>query len=337
MDDQNKTTQGSSGKGPISSGIAPGPGEHYADDVTQHAATSGRLDEYDATSGAGMNAGSRRRAPVQGDARAWHWPTSETMNAGDTQSLQSRTGSRDTLLNRAQERVRGSKAIFLAGTVVAGFLLQRVLQSTPARASGGQGRMYGTADQYGTDASLDDDRKYGIDTAYSPYSDDTSYQSAYGTGKSASGTMSRIAERMRQAGDGARSRLQATKSDARARWHDARHATKDQYYRARQRVDTMADERPLLIGVLGLAAGAGLGAMIAATRRENQLMGDLRDKVVGKAKETASGRMQSLKQSAQKFAEFAKEEVQREKERVGSAAAQSMRNAGSSPADRTRI
>lgn len=335
MEDQNKAEQDNNRKGPISSGMAPGPGEHLLDQdalPTMAAGSSGAL-----TGGIGGSAnnvstgrGSSAGATGTQDSREWHWPRSETMATSDWQE-----GGSRTMLQSMGDRVRGSRGTFIVGSIAAGFLLQRILQAAPAQKLGAR---RGTS-EYGSDASLDSERQYGVETAYAPEADSRSgYATAYGStsgstsGGTAADTIGRLGERVKQAGGNARESLRATTDQARARLQDMSERTRNQYSLARDRVDTMKQERPLMIGALGIALGAGLGAMMAVTRRERELMGEARDKVLGKAKETAMQQMQSVKESAQRVADFAKQEAQRKKDELAASAGDSL----SSPGQRTQ-
>lgn len=303
MEDQNKTGQNNLGAGPISSGLAPGPGEHLADPG---------LASIGAASAVARNEG------------AWQWPTSASMTGESNHGVQPQ--DRSAYYPEARTSTgsdRRSRGAMLAGTVVAGFLLQRLMQSSSYRKSRAQGMMSARGEQYGADATLDADRKYGLDTAYAP--DATSQgQSDMATGSSSPSRFARLTERVKQAGGTARTRLQTTSTGARARLQDMSHLTRSQYHRAKGRVGTMKEEQPLLLGAIGMAVGAGLGAALAVTQRERALMGDMRDKVIDKAKETAAKQMQTVKASAQRFAEFSKQEAQRTKEELAATATQAV-------------
>lgn len=57
------------------------------------------------------------------------------------------------------------------------------------------------------------------------------------------------------------------------------HAVQDEYQH-------VAQEQPLLLGVLGLAIGAALGAAMPRTRMEDEMMGETRDRLAREARET---------------------------------------------------
>jgi ElaB/YqjD/DUF883 family membrane-anchored ribosome-binding protein len=258
------------------------------------------------------------------------WPFSSHHGAAGYEHSDLISGQRDRtgsgmMFRNAQDQVRRSPGAFLVGTVIAGFLLQRFLKSSSSQSSDRPYSNYRSDTArtgYGADASLNAERKYGVDTAYAPetsYGTDT--QKRFGT--SSTGMPDRITDRVRQASENARTKLQASTADAKARLNDMGNLTKTQYYRAKDRVDTVREEQPWLIGALGLAIGAGVGALLSTTRRENELLGGMRDNLLGKAKETALNQVQTVKASAQRFAEITKEEAQRMKEELTATASDS--------------
>lgn len=60
----------------------------------------------------------------------------------------------------------------------------------------------------------------------------------------------------------------------------AAEATREHVDHARARMDRMLDDQPLMLGVLGLAAGAIIGALLPTTEQENRMLGEVRDKAV---------------------------------------------------------
>ncbi|WP_151638242.1 hypothetical protein [Noviherbaspirillum aerium] len=353
MKDQNQTDQNKETTTPIASGVAPGPGEHLIDASSQPSiASSTPGDSVGASGRAGMDAtglyggtssdlGSNTsrtsRASTQGarqrESLPYETATSErydSLRGYDTSTYGDQSASQASMLQSAASQLSGSRGAFLAGTVIAGFLLQRFLQASPAKRSSQRYQTYRSDTSglgYGTDASLDAERPYGVDSAYAA---DTSYGagSSTGSGMSSTGTLNRVTDRVKQASDTARTRLQSTTADAKSRLNDMSHTTKTQYYRAKHRVDTMKDEQPLLIGALGIALGAGLGSMLAVTRKENELLGGVRDNLMGKAKEIASTQMQTVKESAQRLTEAAKQEAQRTKDEMAAKVTQGSAQSG---------
>jgi ElaB/YqjD/DUF883 family membrane-anchored ribosome-binding protein len=104
-------------------------------------------------------------------------------------------------------------------------------------------------------------------------------------------------------------RARSIGSQTRDRVNDIGQRSQQQYYRAKDGVHRVVDEQPLMVGVLGLAAGALLGALLPSTRREDEMMGGMRDELLDNAKETVSEQSERLKESAKRVADVAAEEA----------------------------
>ncbi|HEY8607854.1 MAG TPA: DUF3618 domain-containing protein [Noviherbaspirillum sp.] len=154
-------------------------------------------------------------------------------------------------------------------------------------------------------------------------------------GQRLSSSASSVTGRVQQAGQSARSRLQETTQSARSRLQETTQSAQARmsemsrrsqmhYSRAKQQVGQFADEQPLMIGAIGIAVGAALGALLPRTRREDELLGDTRDELLERAKEAAREQAETVKQSAQRVAEMAKQEATRMKDDMASTASQSM-------------
>ena len=87
---------------------------------------------------------------------------------------------------------------------------------------------------------------------------------------------------------------------------------------ARGRLEQMLHDNPLQVGVLALALGGALGLAAPSTPREQQVMGEARDRLVDRVQETAQETMQK---------------VQRVAEEDGGAAADEARYQGLTPAN----
>lgn len=72
-------------------------------------------------------------------------------------------------------------------------------------------------------------------------------------------------------------------------------------------------ERPLVLGALGIAVGAALGASLPTTEREDELLGPMRDDLVERTAE--AGREQAEKVKSAAYA--AKDAAQREADQQG--------------------
>ncbi|HVL75500.1 MAG TPA: hypothetical protein VM406_05745, partial [Noviherbaspirillum sp.] len=123
----------------------------------------------------------------------------------------------------------------------------------------------------------------------------------------ASGMMDRV----RHGGEQMRSRMQGSGAGARARMEDLGHRSQEQYYRARDSISHLFEDQPLVLGALGIAIGAALGAALPPTRREDEMLGRTRDDMLDRAKEVGREEAEHVKESARRVAETAKQEGQR--------------------------
>jgi hypothetical protein len=92
---------------------------------------------------------------------------------------------------------------------------------------------------------------------------------------------SSVRERAAHTADAAQDRLDSV----RAQTADAARGARDGAYRAKDSAIRFFDEHPLVVGALAVAAGAALGALLPATRRESEVMGDESARVREAAKE----------------------------------------------------
>jgi len=81
--------------------------------------------------------------------------------------------------------------------------------------------------------------------------------------------------------------------------------------RAGEQVTELYEENPLALGAVALAAGLVGGLALPSTRREDELIGPARDKIVDKAKDIGREVAQAGKEVARTVAQTAKEESQR--------------------------
>ena len=73
---------------------------------------------------------------------------------------------------------------------------------------------------------------------------------------------------------------------------------------ARETFNSLLEEQPLLLGAIGLAVGAIIGASLPSTEQEDKLIGELSDKTVNKGKEIGA-------QAYEKGSQIAKENIER--------------------------
>lgn len=171
---------------------------------------------------------------------------------------------------------------------------------------------------------------------------DTQFQRDYGhPGAShGSGRGHRMMESLKERADSGRERLSATgqrlsersahmrsqfasaADSAKARAARLAETTRDRAGRMRSGTQSMANEQPIMLAALGLAAGAMLGALLPHTRREDQWMGEARDRVLDRTRDEMHEQMERGKEAAKSVAEAAtdaaKEEAKRQRDSMTS-------------------
>jgi hypothetical protein len=108
------------------------------------------------------------------------------------------------------------------------------------------------------------------------------------------------AERARELAASSAERAREVGHGLRERGAELGESAQQQMHRARQGFDTMRAEQPLLLGIAALACGALLGGLIPTTRREDRLVGEVRDQVVGAARELGAEKVQEVREAAER-------------------------------------
>ncbi|WP_346795591.1 DUF3618 domain-containing protein [Halomonas sp. Bachu 37] len=95
--------------------------------------------------------------------------------------------------------------------------------------------------------------------------------------------------------------------------HGTQSAMHDMSHRARRAGSQSSDfiqEHPLVVGALGFALGAALGGVFPSTRKEDEYMGEYRDRALQKAAQTGQEQMDKAQETIHEKAESAKESSQ---------------------------
>jgi hypothetical protein len=87
-------------------------------------------------------------------------------------------------------------------------------------------------------------------------------------------------EALRGVAQASRETLEGTAESLRSGATRAAAATREHVEDARQGMERMLDEQPLMLGALGLAAGAIIGALLPATEYEDRFLGETRAKAI---------------------------------------------------------
>lgn len=95
----------------------------------------------------------------------------------------------------------------------------------------------------------------------------------------------------------AKETLSGTAQSARERISGAAASAKDTYHRARGGYDSMMRDYPLALGAVGLAIGAVVAAALPRTRKEDELMGEQRDRLAEQAKQAGKEQIDKAKEA----------------------------------------
>lgn len=119
----------------------------------------------------------------------------------------------------------------------------------------------------------------------------------------ASSSMQNIKERTAEKAHALRERASEKSAHLREK---ARHG----YYQGRETFSRTADEQPLAVGLGFLVIGVVAGMLLPSTRKEDELVGETRDRIVNRTREVAEEAVSRGKQVAQRAVEVAKQEAQ---------------------------
>ncbi len=102
---------------------------------------------------------------------------------------------------------------------------------------------------------------------------------AAGAGESMRSMAGAVGEQMSAAGDSASGMMRSAADYGAEAAHMAGESASEIRERAMQRFNTMLEQQPLVLGAIGVALGAVVGAMLPTTRIEDKLMGETRDQL----------------------------------------------------------
>ena len=130
-------------------------------------------------------------------------------------------------------------------------------------------------------------------------------------GEVASSTYRSVADAAGSATEG----IGAGASSAAQRVADAGRGARDQFGQlgdsASRGLGWLVREQPLVLGAIGLAVGAAVGALLPGTEAEDRLMGETRDDLTERARATAEEGYQRAKETAGEHLEGAKDRLDR--------------------------
>ncbi|EHK71481.1 hypothetical protein PPL19_07356 [Pseudomonas psychrotolerans L19] len=105
----------------------------------------------------------------------------------------------------------------------------------------------------------------------------------------------------------------------------------DQAQQLKGTFDTLLREQPLVVGALGIALGALLGASLPRTETEDRALGKHSDKLTAKAKQAASSGYEQVKAAGQDVAKEARQANQDNRSQPADAGTPAPKNLGNDP------
>lgn len=127
--------------------------------------------------------------------------------------------------------------------------------------------------------------------------------------QSARDSMSAGMQSARDSMQSTRERIGGTMSAARDRAHAMGESARYQAERARSGWDTLVREQPVALGAIGFAIGALVAAMAPRTRKEDELMGPARDRLMEQARQVGAEKVEQAKQAAGEAMNAVKQEA----------------------------
>jgi ElaB/YqjD/DUF883 family membrane-anchored ribosome-binding protein len=133
---------------------------------------------------------------------------------------------------------------------------------------------------------------------------------------SGDGALAKMGEKLKSGATAARSQLAGSKNSVKRTINKTAESVSDtvnktasaaqaQAKRAHDGFNSLLEDRPLIVGAIGVALGAAIGAAIPSTEQEDRLVGELRDKTISKAKELGAESYQKGRETAKQAGESA--------------------------------
>lgn len=147
-----------------------------------------------------------------------------------------------------------------------------------------------------------------------PYGSPTGYD--YGDSGAEQGRAGQSAEQTRQragqAAGEAKERASQAGDQARQQAGRAQAQAQEQAQRAKGSFERALQENPLAVGLAAIGIGTAVGLAIPSTAKENELMGETRDKLANQAQRSAQETAQRAQRVIEEARETAKEEASRQ-------------------------
>jgi ElaB/YqjD/DUF883 family membrane-anchored ribosome-binding protein len=126
---------------------------------------------------------------------------------------------------------------------------------------------------------------------------------------SAEGAVAVAGQRVRAVAEGAREKLARSRGAVESGMRRTTDTAQAQAQRVREGFNTLLTEQPLVLGALGIAVGALIGAALPTTEQEDRLLGPIRDKTLSEVKERGAESYNQVRESVSRVGEEAKQAI----------------------------
>jgi hypothetical protein len=123
------------------------------------------------------------------------------------------------------------------------------------------------------------------------------------------GVLAQARERIRSGAETTRQKLTSSKEVVASGLGRTAGTAQVQATRVREGFNSILEEQPLVLGALGIALGAAIGAALPRTEQEDRLLGEASDAAMSRVKETGSESLNRIKETATRVGEQAKQAV----------------------------
>ena len=125
-------------------------------------------------------------------------------------------------------------------------------------------------------------------------------EKAQDLGEKAQEATQRAVQKVRNTGERVVERARETGDRLTSRADDVAYRVRERTRNTTRRVENQFEENPIGIGAVALAMGIAIGLSVPGTRRETELMGEARDKLVDKTRETIADTTEKVERVVQK-------------------------------------
>ncbi|ABA58071.1 DUF3618 domain-containing protein [Nitrosococcus oceani] len=141
---------------------------------------------------------------------------------------------------------------------------------------------------------------------------DQARQTAHEARERAGGMAHAAKEKISETAQRTREQTKHAADEAREKMGDVTEAARYQAQRAKRGFTYLLQEHPLVLGSIGIALGAALGAGLPPTRKEDEWMGRERDELLARAEATGREQLHKVEQVAETAQAAAREEAKRQ-------------------------